>query len=107
MRLTLQLTGIFSSLITILQCDHVFIIFTIIFCYTRFPFAREMKRKIIFHAGPTNSGKTHTAIERFQEADTGLYCGPLRLLATEVFRRTNNAVSKVVHIRKHMHFYIK
>jgi len=56
-----------------------------------FPFAREMKRKIIFHAGPTNSGKTHTAIERFRAANTGSYCGPLRLLATEVFRRTNNA----------------
>ena len=54
-----------------------------------------IKRKIIFHAGPTNSGKTHSAIERFRAADTGVYCGPLRLLATEVFRRTNDAVSKV------------
>ena len=69
-----------------------------LFCYTRFPFARDMKRKIIFHAGPTNSGKTHTAIERFRAAYTGLYCGPLRLLATEVFRRTNDAVSKVMHL---------
>ena len=65
-------------------------------CFIRFPFAREMKRKIIFHAGPTNSGKTHTAIERFRAADTGLYCGPLRLLATEVFMRTNDSVSKVM-----------
>ncbi|XP_078358132.1 ATP-dependent RNA helicase SUPV3L1, mitochondrial-like [Oculina patagonica] len=55
-----------------------------------FPAARTIKRKIIFHAGPTNSGKTHSAIERFRAADTGLYCGPLRLLATEVFRRTND-----------------
>ena len=52
-----------------------------------------MKRKIIFHAGPTNSGKTHSAIEKFRAASTGVYCGPLRLLATEVFRRTNDAVS--------------
>ena len=65
-----------------------------------------MKRKIIFHAGPTNSGKTHTAIEQFRAADTGLYCGPLRLLATEVFRRTNDAVSKVVQAHRHMHLYI-
>lgn len=52
-----------------------------------------MKRKIIFHAGPTNSGKTHSATEKFRAASTGLYCSPLRLLATEVFRRTNDAVS--------------
>ncbi|KAJ7385590.1 ATP-dependent RNA helicase supv3l1, mitochondrial [Desmophyllum pertusum] len=56
-----------------------------------FPEARAIKRKIIFHAGPTNSGKTHAAIEKFRAADTGVYCGPLRLLATEVFRRTNDA----------------
>lgn len=55
-----------------------------------FPEARAMKRKIIFHAGPTNSGKTHAAIQRFHAAYSGIYCGPLRLLATEVFRRTNN-----------------
>ena len=58
----------------------------------RFLEARAMKRRIIYHAGPTNSGKTHTALERFSAADTGVYCGPLRLLATEVFRRTNDAV---------------
>lgn len=59
----------------------------------RFPEARMVKRKIIYHAGPTNSGKTHSALERFQAAKSGVYCGPLRLLATEVFRRTNDAVS--------------
>ena len=52
-----------------------------------------VKRKIIYHAGPTNSGKTHSALERFQAAKSGVYCGPLRLLATEVFRKTNDAVS--------------
>ena len=59
----------------------------------RFPEARAIKRKIIYHAGPTNSGKTHSALERFHASDSGVYCGPLRLLATEVFRRTNEAVS--------------
>lgn len=53
--------------------------------------ARSMKRKIIFHAGPTNSGKTYHALERFRTAKSGLYCGPLKLLATEVYRKANNS----------------
>ena len=52
-----------------------------------------MKRKIIYHAGPTNSGKTHAALERFKACQSGVYCAPLRLLAAEVYRRTNEAVS--------------
>ena len=60
--------------------------------FPRYPEARRIKRKIIYHSGPTNSGKTHSAIERFKTAETGIYCGPLRLLATEVFQRTNDAV---------------
>ena len=67
-----------------------------ILCDVRFPEARAIKRKVIYHAGPTNSGKTHSALERFRAADSGVYCGPLRLLATEVFRRTNDAVSKLI-----------
>lgn len=66
---------------------------TLTFDCVRFPEARAIKRKIIYHAGPTNSGKTHSALERFHASDSGVYCGPLRLLATEVFRRTNEAVS--------------
>ena len=38
---------------------------------------------------PTNSGKTHHALERFTAAKTGVYCGPLKLLAAEVFHKTN------------------
>ena len=53
-----------------------------------------MKRKFIFHAGPTNSGKTHKALERFQSAKSGIYCGPLRLLASEVYQKTNDNVCK-------------
>lgn len=48
-----------------------------------FPMAREMRRKLILHIGPTNSGKTYTAMQRLQEADTGYYLAPLRLLALE------------------------
>ncbi|KAG0727066.1 ATP-dependent RNA helicase SUV3, mitochondrial [Chionoecetes opilio] len=36
-----------------------------------------LNRKIIFHAGPTNSGKTYHAMERFLTAESGIYCGPL------------------------------
>ena len=48
-----------------------------------FPLARELKRKIIFHVGPTNSGKTYQALKLLKEATTGYYLAPLRLLALE------------------------
>jgi ATP-dependent RNA helicase SUPV3L1/SUV3 len=48
-----------------------------------YPAARQKKRKIIAHTGPTNSGKTHSAFERLRQASHGIYCAPLRLLATE------------------------
>ncbi len=48
-----------------------------------FPLARERKRRILFHAGPTNSGKTYTAMEQLRQAQTGYYLAPLRLLALE------------------------
>ncbi|KAH6824615.1 ATP-dependent RNA helicase [Perilla frutescens var. hirtella] len=57
--------------------------------HTWFPFARAMKRKFIYHCGPTNSGKTYNALQRFMEAKKGVYCSPLRLLAMEVFDRVN------------------
>ncbi|KAG0329262.1 RNA helicase [Dissophora globulifera] len=53
------------------------------------PKARLMKRKIIMHVGPTNSGKTHNALLRLQSAERGAYLSPLRLLAHEVFERMN------------------
>lgn len=51
--------------------------------------ARNIKRKFIFHAGPTNSGKTYHALNILKEADTGCYLAPLRLLAHEVFEDLN------------------
>ncbi|XP_076624970.1 suv3 RNA helicase [Colletes latitarsis] len=54
-----------------------------------YPAARAKTRKIIYHAGPTNSGKTYQALRRFMAAKTGVYCGPLKLLAVEVFNKTN------------------
>lgn len=52
-----------------------------------YPLARGMKRKFILHIGPTNSGKTYEAIERLKRAATGVYLGPLRLLALEIYDR--------------------
>lgn len=49
-----------------------------------FPETRKMKRKIICHVGPTNSGKTYTALNTLAQACNGIYGGPLRLLAWEV-----------------------
>ncbi len=46
--------------------------------------ARSIKRKIIYHMGPTNSGKTYYAIEKLSLAKTGCYLAPLRLLAGEL-----------------------
>ena len=59
---------------------------------TRYPEARAINRRIIFHMGPTNSGKTFHALQRFVTAKSGVYCGPLKLLAAEVFEKCNNQV---------------
>jgi ATP-dependent RNA helicase SUPV3L1/SUV3 len=48
-------------------------------------------RRVIFHAGPTNSGKTHAALAALASARSGAYAGPLRLLAHEVGERLNSA----------------
>lgn len=61
--------------------------------YWRYPEARAIHRKVIFHSGPTNSGKTYHAIQRYLSAKSGVYCGPLKLLAHEIFEKSNSAVS--------------
>ncbi|KAI0029003.1 hypothetical protein K488DRAFT_33767, partial [Vararia minispora EC-137] len=48
-----------------------------------------MRRRVIMHVGPTNSGKTHNALRALAAAPVGLYMGPLRLLAYEIFHRLN------------------
>jgi ATP-dependent RNA helicase SUPV3L1/SUV3 len=55
-----------------------------------YPEARSMRRKIIMHVGPTNSGKTYQALQRLETAKSGWYGGPLRLLAHEVFSKMND-----------------
>jgi ATP-dependent RNA helicase SUPV3L1/SUV3 len=50
-----------------------------------FHYARLDRRKIIFHGGPTNSGKTYNALQRLKSSERGLYVGPLRLLVAEIY----------------------
>jgi ATP-dependent RNA helicase SUPV3L1/SUV3 len=52
-----------------------------------FEVARRMKRKFIAVLGPTNSGKTHQAMEALGKAPSGVYLAPLRLLALENYER--------------------
>ncbi|KAK4999869.1 RNA helicase [Elasticomyces elasticus] len=54
-----------------------------------FPATRQIHRKIHLHVGPTNSGKTYHALKRLEQASSGVYAGPLRLLAHEVYTRLN------------------
>ena len=54
-----------------------------------YPHARMKKRRFILHIGPTNSGKTYTALQRFREAEHAVYLAPLRLLALEIYENTN------------------
>ncbi|WP_374046061.1 helicase-related protein [Massilia sp. R2A-15] len=53
--------------------------------------AARMPRKFIALLGPTNSGKTHRAMEALMKAPSGIYLAPLRLLALENFERMQAA----------------
>ncbi len=57
----------------------------------QYPEARGMRRHFILHIGPTNSGKTYQALQRLKQAYHGIYLGPLRLLALEVYDRMTAA----------------
>lgn len=57
------------------------------FPYEWFPATRAMQRTIHLHVGPTNSGKTYNALKALENAKSGVYAGPLRLLAHEVYSR--------------------
>lgn len=52
-----------------------------------FPATRAMQRTIHLHVGPTNSGKTYRALQALENAKSGIYGGPLRLLAHEIYSR--------------------
>ena len=53
---------------------------------------KNQSQKIIALLGPTNTGKTHVAIEKMLEHETGIFGLPLRLLAREVY---DKCISKV------------
>ena len=53
--------------------------------------AKKLSRRFVLHIGPTNSGKTYQSIEALKQAKTGVYLGPLRLMALEVFDKLNLA----------------
>ncbi len=57
----------------------------------QYPEARNMRRHFVIHIGPTNSGKTYQALERLKHAYHGIYLGPLRLLALEVYDKMTEA----------------
>ena len=48
---------------------------------------QNSSKKIIALLGPTNTGKTHDAIEKMLEFDSGIFGLPLRLLAKEVYEK--------------------
>ncbi|PSS00634.1 P-loop containing nucleoside triphosphate hydrolase protein [Coniella lustricola] len=52
-----------------------------------FPATRTMQRTVHLHVGPTNSGKTYNALKALEQSKTGIYAGPLRLLAHETYMR--------------------
>ncbi|MCB9061975.1 MAG: hypothetical protein H6622_10670 [Halobacteriovoraceae bacterium] len=52
--------------------------------------ARRINRRIIYHCGPTNSGKTYHAIEALCKSQKGSYLAPLRLLASELYDTMNS-----------------
>ena len=54
-----------------------------------YPATRELSRAVHLHVGPTNSGKTYQALKRLEGAQSGIYLGPLRLLAHEIYTRLN------------------
>ncbi|KAJ3516534.1 hypothetical protein NM208_g14828 [Fusarium decemcellulare] len=57
------------------------------FPYEWFPATRTKQRTIHVHVGPTNSGKTYRALQALEKSKRGVYAGPLRLLANEVYQR--------------------
>ena len=56
------------------------------------PHARPFDRGVAAVLGPTNTGKTHHAIERMLSFPSGVIGLPLRLLAREVYNRVAERV---------------
>ena len=62
--------------------------------------SRLSDQSLVAVLGPTNTGKTHLAIERMSAHSSGMIGFPLRLLAREVYDRLvavkgNDSVSRI------------
>lgn len=71
---------------------------------------RTETRTFEYFVGPTNSGKTHAAIEMLRASKTGVYLAPLRLLALEIYERLNDlgvATSLVTGEERMLHPYAR
>ena len=75
---------------TLFQLDSVRSVLDLRLPAHRYSTARSIIRNIHLHVGPTNSGKTHGALLALCKAKKGVYAGPLRLLAHEVWDRINH-----------------
>ena len=53
---------------------------------------QNLSKKIVALLGPTNTGKTHIAIEKMLKYESGIFGLPLRLLAREVFDKCVNKI---------------
>ena len=53
----------------------------------RLPRRTREPESVIAHLGPTNSGKTHDALQFLIDSGEGVYAAPLRMLAQEAQRR--------------------
>jgi ATP-dependent RNA helicase SUPV3L1/SUV3 len=54
---------------------------------TTLPSRAVPPERVVAHLGPTNSGKTYAALEELAATGSGVYAGPLRMLAQEAHRR--------------------
>ncbi len=71
-----------------------------------FTLAHSLRRHFVAVLGPTNSGKTHVAMQELARAETGVYLAPLRLLALENYNRLREAglaVSLVTGEQRKLH----
>ncbi len=59
---------------------------------------KSQLNEIIAVLGPTNTGKTHMAIEKMLDFNSGIFGFPLRLLAREVY---DKCVKKLVLQKLH------
>ncbi|KAF2747750.1 P-loop containing nucleoside triphosphate hydrolase protein [Sporormia fimetaria CBS 119925] len=80
---------IFGSQFTLAEIENQKAVADLRYPHEWYPATRAMSRTVHLHVGPTNSGKTYRALKRLEEANTGIYLGPLRLLAHEVYTRLN------------------